>query len=166
MAVFLVMQIALVHVTVVTNRLKAMALTWLVLVPLYVALYHPLQHALPAALLPEEGVSDFVRRANFVIGMVDYLLIFLTYGCLYYSDHSLCPAYMVEIANRPQRRMTISEIKQHFPFDAMLRQRLADLIANSYVVEEGEHDRLDSKGKCLTAVLGTLKRFLKLEPGG
>jgi hypothetical protein len=165
-AVFLVTQIALVHVMVVTNRLKAMAITWLVLVALYVALYHPLQHALPPALLPEESVSDFVRRANFVIGLVVYLLMFLTYGCFYYTDHSLCLAYMVEIEKRPQKRMALSEIKQHFPYDAMLARRLEDLMASQYVVRDGEHYRLDTKGKCLTAVTGPLKRFLNLEPGG
>ena len=164
--VFLITQIALVHLMDVTNRLKAMALTWLVSVALYVALYHPLYNALPPALLPEEGVSDFVPRADFVIGLVVYLLMFLTYGCFYYTDHSLCLAYMVEISNRPQKRMTLVEIKQHFPYDAMLARRLDDLIASQYVVREGEYYRLDTEGRCLTAVTGNLKRFLNLEPGG
>ena len=44
-AVFLITQIVLVHLIVVTNRLKAMALTWLVLLALYVAMYGPLENA-------------------------------------------------------------------------------------------------------------------------
>ena len=45
-------------------------------------------------------------------------------------------------------------------------QRLADLIANGYVVQEGEYYRLAPKGKVFAGTLGTIKRMLNLEPGG
>jgi hypothetical protein len=165
-AVFLVTQIALAHLAPATHGLKAMALTWLVLLALYVALYGPLQNALPAALLPAEGLSRLAQRVNFLNGILVYLLMFLSYACFYYTDHSLCLAYMIEFESRPLKRMTLGEIQQHFPFDAMLARRLEDLIASQYVVREGERYRLDTKGRCLAAVAGTLKRSLKLEPGG
>jgi hypothetical protein len=165
-AVFLITQIVLVHLIVVTNRLKAMALTWLVLLALYVALYGPLENALPAALLPAEGLSDLARRVNFVNGALVYLMMFLSYACFYYTDHSLCLAYMIEFESRPLKKMTIEEIKQHFSYDALLAGRLDDLVANHYVVREGEQYRLAPKGQLFAGTLGTIKRMLKLEPGG
>ena len=165
-AVFLVTQLALAHLAPATHRLKAMAVTWLVLLALYVALYGPLQNALPAALLPAEGLSRLARAVNFFNGALVYLLVFLGFVCFYCTDHSLCLAYMIEFENRPAKTMTIEEIKQHFSYDALLAGRLDDLVANHYVVREGEQYRLAPKGQLFAGTLGTIKRMLKLEPGG
>jgi predicted transcriptional regulator len=78
----------------------------------------------------------------------------------------LCLSYMIEFESRPLKKMTIEEIKQHFSYDALLAGRLDDLVANHYVVREGEQYRLAPKGQLFASTLGTIKRMLKLEPGG
>jgi hypothetical protein len=62
--------------------------------------------------------------------------------------------------------MTRQDLKERFPHDGMLQQRLADLIASGYACREGEHYRLLRKGMLFAGTLGGIKRFLKLGPGG
>jgi uncharacterized protein with PQ loop repeat len=163
---FLVGHVAVFQLFNIQKRFNAMALMWLALMAAYGILYWTFQTHLPTgwrSLAPVCSVEGVVGILN---GAVVYLLLFLIYCCVYFTDHSLSVAYMIELEHRLGRIMTRTELKERFPHDAMLRQRLADLIANRYVVQEGEHYRLDTKGRCLTTILGTLKRFLKLEPGG
>lgn len=166
MTLFVVTQIILVHVVTVTRRLKAMALNWLVLLGVYVIIYGQFQRVLPASLLPPAGISEIARVVNYVNGLFVYLMLFLTFCCFYYTDHSLCLAYMVEMDHRPDKKMSIDEVKKHFPFDGMLQRRFNDMVASRLVVREGDHYRLDKKGRRMIAITGNLKRFLRLEPGG
>ncbi len=163
---FLIGHVVLFQLFTITKRFQAMAVAWFILLAVYGGLYVVFLCCLPAGLVFAEPVASLSGVASILNGAVVYLLLFLIYCCVYFTDHSLSVAYMIELEHRPGRTMTRTELKERFPHDAMLQQRLADLIANRYVVQEGEHYRLDTKGKCLTAVLGNVKRFLKLEPGG
>ena len=101
---------------------------WFALLAPYCAMLLFFQHRLPSAWLAE---TNFEVWVSFVNGAVVYLLLFLIYLCLYFTDHSLTIVYAIELELRGQ--MTHDDIKRRFPYDAMLEQRLADLIANHYV---------------------------------
>jgi len=158
---FLVMQVAVFNLAPVGRRFDALTGMWLGLLPLYITVFALFQHRLPASWLAVSKLEIIVSGIN---GAVVYLLLFLIYLCFYFTDHSLTVAYTIELERRGQ--MTRDDIKQRFPHDAMLRQRLADLITNGYVIQEGEYYRLAHKGRAFAGTLGTMKRFLKLEPGG
>lgn len=158
-ALFLIGHIALFQLCDIKKRFHAMALTWLVLVASYLALYVVFRRSLPASLV----TPGFLPWLN---GGIIYLLLFLIYCCFYFTDHSLSVAYMLELESRPGKTLTRSELKARFPHDEMLRQRLGDLIANKYVIQEGEYYRLTPKGLMFAGGLGGIKRMLRLEPGG
>jgi hypothetical protein len=159
--VFLAVQVAIFNLFHIVRRFQALAAMWFALLALYVAMFLFFQHRLPQVWLAE---TDFERWVSFVNGAVVYLLLFLIYLCLYFTDHSLTVAYAIEFEQRGQ--MTRDDIKRRFPHNAMLEQRLADLTANSYVVRSGDAYCLAPKGKFFVSTLGTLKRLLKLELGG
>jgi hypothetical protein len=163
---FLIGHVILFQLFTVTKRFQAMAATWLALLAAYLVLYALFLRCLPAAFVSAEPVVSLSGLVGILNGMVVYLLLFLIYCCLYFTDHSLSVAYMIELEHRPGKTMTRTELIQRFPHEAMLQQRLADLIANSYVVQEGEYYRLAPKGRLFAGTLGTIKRMLKLEPGG
>lgn len=163
---FLIGQIALFQLFDIRSRFNALALIWLSLLVAYGFLYTVFLHYLPAVFVypgPTLAWPGIIGIAN---GVVIYLLLFLVYCCFYFTDHSLCVAFMIELEGRPSRRMTRQDLKERFPHDKMLQQRLADLIASGYVYQEGEHYRLAGKGVLFAGTLGGIKRFLKLEPGG
>jgi hypothetical protein len=163
---FLVGHVILFQTCNIERRFNAMVLLWFVLLGAYAFSYRLFLFHLPATLVyagPAWSFPGIVAIAN---GVVIYLLLFLVYCCLYFTDHSLCVAFMIELEQRPGRCMTRQELKQRFPHDEMLRQRFADLIASNYACQEGEHYRLLSKGLVFARTLGGIKRFLKLEPGG
>ena len=163
---FLIGHVVLFQLFTVTKRFQAMATTWVALLAAYSVLYPAFLRCLPAAFVSAEPVASLSGLVGILNGMVVYLLLFLIYCCLYFTDHSLSVAYMLELEHRPGKTMTRTELIKCFPPDALLRQRLADLIANSYVIQEGDYYRLAPKGKLFAGTLGTIKRMLKLEPGG
>ena len=163
---FLVGQIALFQLFNIQRRFNALALIWFTLLAAYGAFYALFLHRLPAVFIYPGSAFTWPGIIGIANGVVVYLLLFLVYCCLYFTDHSLCVAFMIELEGRPNRRMSRQELKERFPHDKMLHQRLDDLIASSYVVQEGEHYRLAQKGILFAGSLGAIKRFLKLEPGG
>jgi hypothetical protein len=163
---FLVGQVALFQLFDIRRRFNALALLWLGLLAGYGLIYALFLHRLPATLVfsgPILTLPGIIAIAN---GVVLYLLMFLVYCCLYFTDHSLCVAFMIELECRPDRRMTREELKQRFPHYEMIQQRLVDLIESGYVVSVGQHYKLTSKGNLFAGFLGGMKRFLKLGPGG
>jgi hypothetical protein len=163
---FLIGHVVLFQLFTITKRFNAMAVLWFVLLAAYAVSYALFLRYLPPAFVSTNPVFSLAGLIAIVNGAVIYLLLFLVYLCLYFTDHSLSVAYMLELEGRPGKTMTRTELEARFPHYAMLEQRLDDLIANSYVVREGEFYRLASKGKLFVGTLGTMKRFLKLEPGG
>lgn len=156
---FLIGHVLLFQLFDIKKRFNAMALTWFVLLAAYGILYAVFVHHLPASFV-SPGIVGILN------GAVVYLLLFLIYCCFYFTDHSLSVAYMIELEHRPGKTMTRAQLKERFPHDAMLRQRFADMMVSGYVIQEGECYRLTSKGKLFAGILGTIKRLLKLEPGG
>lgn len=163
---FLIGHVLLFQLFTLTKRFQAMAVTWFGLLAAYGGLYVVFLHGLPARFVSPEPVASLSGLVGVLNGAVVYLLLFLIYCCFYFTDHSLSVAYMIELEHRPGKTMTRTELKERFPHDAMLRQRLADLIANRYVVQEGDYYRLAPKGQLFAGTLGSIKRLLKLEPGG
>ena len=165
-SLFLVGQVALFQLFHIRQRFNALALLWFFLLVAYGLLYALLLDRLPPTLVYPDPVLTLPGIVAIANGVVLYLLLFLVYCCLYFTDHSLCVAFMIELEGRPSRRMTREELKQRFPHYEMLQQRLADLIESGYAVREGDHYRLIKKGKLFAGTLGGIKRFLNLEPGG
>lgn len=163
---FLIGHVLLFQIFIISKRFNAMAATWFILLTAYGVLYAGLVRWLPSAFVSPEPVGSLTGVVGVVNGAVVYLLLFLIYCCLYFTDHSLSVAYMIELEHRPGKTITRAQLKERFPHDAMLRRRLADLIANSYVVQDGEYYQLAPKGKLFAGTLGTIKRMLRLEPGG
>jgi hypothetical protein len=163
---FLIGQVALFQLFNIQRRFNALALVWFVLLAAYGVFYAFLLHHLPLALVYAGPVLSWSEIIGIVNGAVLYLLLFLVYCCLYFTDHSLCVAFMIELEGRPSRRMTRQDLKERFPHDKMLQQRLSDLIASGYACQEGQHYRLARKGVLFAGALGGIKRFLNLEPGG
>ena len=158
---FLVVQVALFNLCTIRRRFQALASMWFGLLALYGVLVAVLQWHLPTHWLAATQLETTIGILN---GAAVYLLLFLVYCCFYFTDHSLTVAFAIEFEARGS--MTRADLKQRFPYDTMLAQRLDDLIANRYVVRNGDAYQLAPKGQRFVAILGTLKRFLKLEPGG
>ena len=163
---FLLGQIALFQLFNIQRRFNALALIWFFLLAAYGLLYGALLSCLPAVFVYAGPALTWPGIVGVINGVFIYLLLFLVYCCLYFTDHSLCVAFMIELEGRPNRRMTRQDLRERFPHDKMLQQRLADLIASGYACKEGEHYRLLGKGMLFAGTLGGIKRFLKLGPGG
>jgi hypothetical protein len=163
---FLIGQIILFQLFDIHRRFNALAILWFALLAAYGLLYALFLNRLPSELVYSGHPLSWPGVVGVVNGVVLYLLSFLVYCCLYFTDHSLCVAFMIELEARPGRRMTRQDLKARFPHDKMLQQRLADLIASGYARQEGAHYRLITKGVLFAGGLGAIKRFLRLEPGG
>jgi hypothetical protein len=163
---FLLGQVILFQLFNIQRRFNALALIWFALLAAYGLLYATLLSRLPPTLIYPGSALTCPGIIGIANGLFIYLLLFLVYCCLYFTDHSLCVAFMIELEGRPNRRMTRQDLKERFPHDKMLQQRFSDLIASGYVSREGEHYRLLKKGKLFAGTLGGMKRFLKLGPGG
>jgi hypothetical protein len=162
----MVVHIALFHFASILHKLKVMAFIWFLLLVLYAVLYVLFEKLLPGNWVVSPSVTRLESCVNFSNGILVYLLLFLSYCCFRFTDHSLSIAFMIELEQRSQKRMTLKELKQRFPYDALLKQRFGDLEVNGFVYRKGEHLHLTSKGKLYAGVFGGLKRLLKLEPGG
>ncbi len=163
---FLALSIGIFQLAPDVHRFGTMAKLWLVLLVVYVPLYFLFQHLLPtpiAAVLPLNSLKGAVNFGN---GMLIFTFMYLNFCALYTSDHGLSLAFMFELEGRADKQMTLDQLRERFPYDALLRGRLIDLEANHFVICEGEYFRLAPKGKLFATVLGGLKRFLRLEPGG
>ena len=149
------------------HRLHTMIRLWILLVPVYVALYFGLHHFMPVWLrcpLPWMSLEGLVA---FVNGLLLYWLLFLAWCyCYFCVDHSLSIGYMIALENTVQRRLTLEDLKASFPFDQLLTGRLRDLEANGFVTQENGWYALTAKGRRNATIAGGLKRFLRLEPGG
>jgi len=165
-ALFLAIIIAWFHLAPEVHRFGTMARVWLALLVLYVPLYLLLQHLLPPAFAAVAPLNSLKGAVNFANGMLIFTLMYLNFCALYTSDHGLSLAFMFELEGRADKKMTVDELIQRFPYDAMLKGRLSDLEANNFVVREGDYFRLAPKGRFVATFLGGIKRFLKLEPGG
>lgn len=163
---FLATIIAWFHRAPGVHRFGAMARAWLVLLLIYLPVYFFVAEPLTARVAAPLALSDIRGAVNFLNGMVVFTLMYLSFCVLYSSDHGLSLAFMFELEAKTDKRMTLAQLIQRFPYDAMLRGRLSDLEANGFVIRKGEHFRLASKGNFIAWILGGLKRFLKLEPGG
>jgi hypothetical protein len=163
---FLAIIIVWFHIAPGVHRFGTMARVWLSLLVLYVPLYFWLQHLLPASLAAVAPLTSLEGAVNFANGLVVFTLMYLNFCALYTSDHGLSLAFMFELEGRADKQMTLDELIQRFPYDAMLRGRLRDLEANNFGIREGEYFRLTSKGRLVVMFLGGIKRLLKLEPGG
>lgn len=140
------------------HRLKMMLALWLGLLAAYVGIYFALN---PPPLSSGEGWVFFLN------GGLIYLLLFLTYSyCYFVSDHSLSVLYMMELEKSTDQRLSLEQLKQAFPYDKLLRQRMVDLQNNGFVIQQGAHYELTAKGYQRAVIAGTLKKFLHLEPGG
>ena len=148
------------------HRFGAMARAWLGLLPVYLPVYFFVTQPLTSSVVTPLPLSDIHGAVNFLNGMVVFTLMYLSFCVLYSSDHGLSLAFMFELEAKADKRMTLEQLIQRFPYDAMLRGRLSDLEANGFVIREGEYFRLGPKGRFVAGFLGGLKSFLKLEPGG
>jgi hypothetical protein len=165
-AAFLAVSIALFHLLNVQRRLQAMGVIWLTLLGLYVGLYFVFQSVLPDAFTsnaPRWSAESIVSVLN---GMLIYLLTFLAFCCFYFTDHSLSINFMLEMDSRPGNQMTVTELKERFPYDKMLERRLADMVASGFLTKDGEHFCITSKGKIYAGVASAMKKFLRIDPGG
>lgn len=163
---FLAIIIAWFHIAPEVHRFGTMARVWLLLLLAYVPLYLWFQQLLPASVAAVAPLRSLKGAVNFFNGMLVFTLMYLNFCAMYTSDHGLSLAFMFELEGRSDKRMTMDELIQRFPYDAMLKGRLSDLEANNFVVRDGEYYRLALKGQLVAMFLGGIKRFLKLEPGG
>jgi hypothetical protein len=164
--IFLATIIVWFHRTPGVHRFGAMARTWLVLLVLYIPLYFFVRHLLPVSVSQALPLTTLGGAVSFLNGMIVFTFMYLNFCALYTSDHGLSLAFMFELESKADKQMTLNELIHRFPYDAMLKGRLSDLEANYFVVRDGEHFRLSPKGRLVATILGGIKRFLKLEPGG
>jgi hypothetical protein len=163
---FLAIIIAWFHIAPKVHRFGTMVRVWLMLLVVYVPLYFLFQEVLPPSFAAVVPLNSLKGAVNFANGMLIFTFMYLNFCALYSSDHGLSLAFMFELEAKTDKRMTLEQLIQRFPYDSMLRGRLSDLEANGFVIREGEYFRLAPKGRFLAGFLGGLKRFLKLEPGG
>jgi hypothetical protein len=142
----------------IRRRLAAMTVLWMVFGVAYVGLYVAFRGA---AL---DNVEHLVFFAN---GFLIYLLLFFAFCyCYFVSDHSLSVLYMLALEDLPEKRMSHLQLLEKFPYRKLLEPRMTDLENSHFVVRRAAHYELTPKGRMRARIAGTLKRFLKLEPGG
>src|SRR5262249_31715765 len=99
----------------VGHRLTAMIRLWVLLLTLYVGLYF---------VCGGRVVSTLESIVFFANGITIYGLLFCTFCyCYFVSDHSLSVLFIMAMEDR----LSLDQIKQRFPYDELLGQRMIDL---------------------------------------
>lgn len=148
----------------VRRRAMMLAGQWVLVLPLYAAIY---------ALMPDDAQvwpealaapSDLV---TFGCGGLLYFFLFMGYAQFFYmAESSVGVRTMIELSSGPERGLTLNELTQRYRYEWMLERRLRRLIHAGYLVEEDGWYRTTGRGRIAATVLAWFKRLLRLGPGG
>jgi len=122
----------------------------------------PAAVALRGTLLGHGGVAMAI-----LWGVLVYVGLFVLYMPFYYTVMaSLSVRTIVILHRRPDGRMSITELREHFVSRALVGQRLATMATNGFLLPRGDSYALTPKGRRTAAAFAWLKRFWRLGAGG
>jgi hypothetical protein len=92
---------------------------------------------------------------------------FVLYMPFYYTVvASLSVCTMVMIGERPGARMPIAELREEFVSRRLVRQRLATMATNGFLIPRGDAYALSPKGRFTAAMFSRIKKLWRLGAGG
>ena len=99
-------------------------------------------------------------------GAVLVVCAFLVYMPFYYTiAASFSVAMLIELRDEPDG-MTLLALRARHPFEAIVAQLLATLVAAGYARADGAGYRLTAKGALTAWTFNAVKRLWRLGPGG
>ena len=165
--IWVMTQITVFQIRRPTRKFLCFTLLYFLTLPAYVVLYFatpPDLGFLPPALAQTPVLTGFFN------GLLVHLLLYCTYGeFFFYVDRPLTLQMLVEFLKQPDGTLTALELSKRYSMERMIRERLASMVHNRYLVKEGDRFRLTPKGECfgriftlIRAILGT-EYYLKLK---
>lgn len=159
-AVFVVGHVWLFHARPVSNRFKAIARIFAAALA-----GHGLAIAVSAtwawpALGGRPWTSLFTGSIVMACLFVTYMPFFFTIGT------SLSVQTMILIDRSATGSLPVSELREVFASRQLVRGRLETMVANGYLVHEGDRYRASPKGRMVAGVFGLLKNAWRLGAGG
>lgn len=104
---------------------------------------------------------------SFFAGLLAMLCLFVLYMPFYFTiAASLSVQSLILIARSPGWTLPIAALRERFASRAVLEQRLAAMVANGYLVREGDGFRPTSKGRLVGRSFHAIKRLWRLGAGG
>ena len=163
-SIYLAAQIGLFHMVAIRRKLSVMLGLWVGGLAVYVGLF---------ALLPADAV--YLPRAlaapsdavTWLSGAFVYWSLFSGYYQFFnMADNSVGVRSLIELCRGPEDGMALAELKRVYPYDAMLGRRMERLVEAGFLERAGGRYRCAPKGAAAARMVGGLKAFLRLGPGG
>jgi hypothetical protein len=102
-----------------------------------------------------------------ICGMLVYAGLFVLHMPFYYTVvASLSVRTLVMVYGRPGARMPVAELREEFVSKRLVRQRLATMATNGFLIDLGDRYALTPKGRLTAKVFCWIKRFWRLGAGG
>jgi hypothetical protein len=142
-AAWMLAQIGAMHIRPARNRLKSMALGYVVSLPF---VYLACRWFLPAGAAWAPGLLH---------AYVFHLLLFLFYvECFYHVERSVTLRFLMEILLRGEAGARLHDIQGEYSLDAMILARLEVLAENGFVEKRGDEWHLLAKGRLFATLMG------------
>lgn len=146
-AIWITIQILVMHLKPCQNRLKAMFLGFVLSLPLVYVVFQWLP-GLKAIPLPEaRGVGLFIAY------FLHLLLFFLYAECFYHVERSVTLRLLLEILQRSPPGARLEQILADYNVRTMVPARLAVLRTNRFIEERNGRWHLKAKGRRLAQAL-------------
>jgi hypothetical protein len=161
MVTWVIVQAAVFHLLAPRKAFTSMLVSFAPTVPLYLALYAMTPPDL-GLLSPAFVGADW--RLGLVNGLVLHVLLFLTAGLFYsHADRSITVRLLIELARAPQQRLTLGQMQAVCGVEVLMADRLEIMLANRFLVEEGDRFVLTRKGWIGGSVGLVARRILRMK---
>lgn len=169
---FLVLHILIFHYFRIRRHFVTLRTIFFLLIPVYVLLFFALPEGFLSILTlrPEKvtPLNIFLSLAfNFCLGL--WLYIFLWFGyCQFYFivDRSISVRFMIEIEDSPNKALSLDELKKIYTPDYIYSHRLDQMVETRYLIFKNGKYFNTEKGKILSIIFKSLKKILRIWPGG
>ena len=162
--IYLVVQAVVFHSIKVSRRAVMLVGLWLLGLPMYALVYSTLPDDAALWPVPLVAPSDAVTFAS---GALFYFFLFMGYAQFFYmAESSVGIRTMIELASEPERGLSMEELTKRYRYDWMLDRRLRRMIHAGYLIEEQGWYRTTKRGHVVASILSSVKRLLRLGPGG
>ncbi len=146
------------------RQTRLLAAIWISTFLLYAALF----------FLPLEKINILINRLSgimnvvgFAYGIIVYLFLSFVYLTIYYlTDRSVSATILEIIDSAAQKKLTADEIKNIYDVEKKYQTELKGMLEGRFIIEESDYYRNSLKGRMYASVVRTMKRILRLGPGG
>ena len=113
------------------------------------------------------NISEMSGTADFIYGIIFYLMLSFIYLAVYYFIARSVSATLLElIDDSPGKKLTIGEIKDIYNVERKYQNELNGMLQGRFIIEESGYYRTSFKGRSYARLARFVKHLLKLGPGG